>query len=165
MSWTDERVATLTKLWAEGLSASTIAAELGGVTRNAVIGKVHRLGLSGRAKPTGGAAKRARATSNKATYSAGTKKRAANSLTTKPNGTSAPAKSVVASLTEPKSKCLSLVDLTDKTCKWPHGDPAERDFHFCGHRTEEESPYCDYHSKLAYQPTSDKRREKRTATA
>ena len=53
MSWTDERVARLAKLWAEGLSASQIAADLGGVTRNAVIGKVHRLGLSGRAKPAG----------------------------------------------------------------------------------------------------------------
>src|SRR5476649_1611887 len=52
MSWTDERVALLTKLWADGLSASQIAAELGGITRNAVIGKVHRLGLSGRAKST-----------------------------------------------------------------------------------------------------------------
>src|ERR1041385_458667 len=50
MGWTDERVAQLTKLWADGLSASQIAAELGGITRNAVIGKVHRLGLSGRAK-------------------------------------------------------------------------------------------------------------------
>ena len=62
MSWTDERVARLSKLWAEGLSASQIATELGGVTRNAVIGKVHRLGLSGRAKSTaGGRPKRAAA--------------------------------------------------------------------------------------------------------
>ena len=52
MAWTEDRVATLTKLWAEGLSASQIAKELGEVTRNAVIGKVHRLGLSGRAKPS-----------------------------------------------------------------------------------------------------------------
>src|SRR5674476_385108 len=60
MSWTDERVALLTKLWADGLSASQIAAELGGVTRNAVIGKVHRLGLSGRAKSPSSASPRPR---------------------------------------------------------------------------------------------------------
>jgi len=59
MAWTDDRVATLTKLWADGLSASQIAKQLGGVTRNAVIGKVHRLGLSGRAKPSSPARKAA----------------------------------------------------------------------------------------------------------
>src|SRR5438093_13246123 len=59
MSWTDERVEKLKKLWADGLSASQIAGELGGVTRNAVIGKVHRLNLSGRAKPAGSAVPRA----------------------------------------------------------------------------------------------------------
>ena len=60
MSWTDERVELLKKLWSDGLSASQIAAELGGITRNAVIGKVHRLGLSGRAKSTSAAAPRPR---------------------------------------------------------------------------------------------------------
>src|SRR5437016_7824766 len=60
MSWTDERVELLKKLWADGLSASQIAAELGGITRNAVIGKVHRLGLSGRAKSPSSAAPRPR---------------------------------------------------------------------------------------------------------
>src|SRR5438309_1124763 len=60
MSWTDERVETLKKLWTDGLSASQIAAELGGITRNAVIGKVHRLGLSGRAKSPSSAAPRQR---------------------------------------------------------------------------------------------------------
>ncbi len=60
MTWTDERVETLKKLWTEGLSASQIAAELGGITRNAVIGKVHRLGLSGRAKSPSSAAPRPR---------------------------------------------------------------------------------------------------------
>src|SRR3954469_23529852 len=62
MNWTDERVETLKKLWADGLSASQIAAELGGITRNAVIGKVHRLGLSGRAKSPTSAAPRPRKT-------------------------------------------------------------------------------------------------------
>src|SRR5262245_23827496 len=60
MTWTDERVETLKKLWTEGLSASQIAAELGGVTRNAVIGKVHRLGLAGRAKSPSSTAPRPR---------------------------------------------------------------------------------------------------------
>ena len=159
MSWTDERVATLSKLWADGLSASQIAAELGGVTRNAVIGKVHRLGLSGRAKPANSSAKRAKRP---------------RSYTPKPrsNGRSVPslravdgssARSAVEDLVEPESLKLSLVELTETTCKWPHGDPTEAGFHFCGCKVKEGSPYCEYHSKLAFQPITDRRREKKRA--
>ena len=71
MTWTDERVETLKKLWTDGLSASQIAAELGGITRNAVIGKVHRLGLSGRAKSPSSAAPRPRKAAPASAHDAG----------------------------------------------------------------------------------------------
>ena len=159
MSWTDERVATLSKLWADGLSASQIAAELGGVTRNAVIGKVHRLGLSGRAKPASSSAKRAKRSKN---YSSKprTTSRSTPALRTSDG---ANLRSVVEDLVAPESLKLSLVELTETTCKWPHGDPTEDDFHFCGCKTKEDSPYCEYHSKLAFQPVTDRRREKKRA--
>lgn len=52
----------------------------------------------------------------------------------------------------------SILNLTDQTCKWPIGDPQDTDFHFCGHKPREASPYCEYHSRLAYQPVTDRRR-------
>jgi len=165
MSWTDDRVAKLSKLWADGLSASQIAAELGGVTRNAVIGKVHRLGLSGRAKPasTGGAktrrkpAPRSGGTSyqrpRSSTRSAGN---TALKMDVRPEARAKPIENLVA----PESKKLTLLDLTESTCKWPTGDPTRPGFSFCGHKTQEDKPYCEFHSKLAFQPPSERRRRR-----
>ncbi len=162
MSWTDERVATLTKLWADGLSASQIAAELGGVTRNAVIGKVHRLGLSGRAKTTNSGIKRAkRAASNRSGYNS--KPRTAKNGSGKSANLTLISAPVIEDIPVPESKKLELVDLTETTCKWPHGDPATNDFHFCGNKTKEDAPYCEYHCRMAYHQPVDKRREKRAA--
>ncbi len=162
MSWTDERVAILSKLWADGLSASQIAAELGGVTRNAVIGKVHRLGLSGRAKPTSSGIKRVKRAPRSGSYNS--RPRSSRSLATAKSGNlNAVPRIAVEDMVAPESKKLDLVDLTEKTCRWPHGDPATDDFHFCGHSTKDEAPYCEYHCKLAYQPTTDRRREKKAA--
>ena len=162
MSWTDERVATLKKLWADGLSASLIAAELGGVTRNAVIGKVHRLGLSGRAKTNGGGPKRTKKRVARSTnYNTKTRTQNRVPATTRDNSVAAVARRPVIDLVAPESKKLSLVELTEKTCKWPHGDPATDDFHFCGHSIKDDGPYCAYHSEMAFQPTADRRREKR----
>ncbi len=158
MSWTDDRVALLSKLWADGLSASQIAAELGGVTRNAVIGKVHRLGLSGRAKPANSSVKRAKRAS-KTTY---VKKPGARG-SSKGTSLSVVSRTVVEDMQEPESLKMELVDLTEKTCRWPHGDPATSDFHFCGHSCKEDGPYCEYHSRLAYQPATDRRRVNKTA--
>ena len=164
MSWTDDRVETLTKLWADGLSASQIAAELGGVTRNAVIGKVHRLGLSGRAKaksPNAARAKRApRATgySPRSRVSAKTADGRAIAINT-------PSRPPIEDMVAPEPKKLSVVELSDKCCRWPYGDPATDDFHFCGHSPKEDSPYCEYHSRLAFQPMADRRREKRAAAS
>ncbi|MEM9278029.1 MAG: GcrA family cell cycle regulator [Pseudomonadota bacterium] len=161
MSWTDERVAILSKLWADGLSASQIAAELGGVTRNAVIGKVHRLGLSGRAKPSSSGAKRVKRTTRSNGYNARPRTSARVPATNKADGLNSAARIAVEDMVAPESKKLELVELTDKTCKWPHGDPATGDFHFCGNKTKDGMPYCEYHCRLAFQPTADRRREKR----
>ena len=162
MSWTDERVATLSKLWADGLSASQIAAELGGVTRNAVIGKVHRLGLSGRAKPANTSSKRPKAI--RRSYNAKPRSAGRDTLPARAN-TGIPARTVITDIEKPEPLKLQLVDLTEKTCKWPYGDPATDDFFFCGHPTKEDSPYCDYCSRLAYQQASDRRREKQNSSA
>ncbi len=161
MSWTDDRVATLTKLWADGLSASQIAAELGGVTRNAVIGKVHRLGLSGRAKPASTSARKMKtATHSSSTYNSRPRALRTNGGRTPP---SAPVRPTIEDIPVPECKKIDLVDLTDKTCKWPHGDPATNDFHFCGNAPKDEAPYCEYHCRMAYQTVTDRRRNKRAA--
>lgn len=159
MSWTDDRVALLSKLWADGLSASQIAAELGGVTRNAVIGKVHRLGLSGRAKPANSSIKRTKRASKQTYAKSKTNPRGVN----KGTSLSVVTRTVVEDIPEPDSLKMELVDLTESTCRWPSGDPATSDFHFCGHKSKEDGPYCEYHSRLAYQPTTDRRRERKTA--
>jgi len=164
MSWTDERVETLKKMWGEGQSASQIAKELGGVTRNAVIGKVHRLGLSNRAGSGGGASKPAakEKVAKPAAPKAPPKAKAAPAsklakeepeldengipisaarraiipagqpLPPQPsaNEISPEALAKVADV-EKGAKKIGLMELTEKTCKWPVGDPATDDF-WCG---------------------------------
>src|SRR5262249_55787783 len=147
MSWTDERVEMLKKLWADGLSASQIAAELGGITRNAVIGKVHRLGLAGRAKSPSSTSPRPR------------KGRAHSPLLRVPRasmrGNTALAHAFeydVEPEPEPVDNVIpigqrrSLLELTEETCRWPIGDPGSADFFFCGGPTLTSLPYCAYHS-------------------
>lgn len=173
MNWTDERVEKLKRLWSEGLSASQIAAQLGGVSRNAVIGKVHRLSLPGRAK-AGGTVASARSTAAKRTTTAPRAPNYASRVTTRTvtraEGSTllqeeievgsaqvleyVPAKNVVV----PTSLRLTLTELTERTCKWPVGDPLKDDFHFCGCDSADTSPYCKFHAKLAYQPVSERRR-------
>ena len=164
MAWTDDRVATLTKLWAEGLSASQIAKQLGGVTRNAVIGKVHRLGLSGRAKPSSPARK---AAARKRAASSASRARTASK--SKPKAVRAPsvprAPRVVAKAPVPppppplEAKPMSngefatIMTITEHMCKWPIGDPGADNFRFCGRKTDPEEPYCLAHSRVAYQPS------------
>lgn len=166
MSWTDDRVARLSKLWADGLSASQIAADLGGVTRNAVIGKVHRLGLSGRVKPAGKSNAGARR------KPAGPRKTGATRPTMKQTSpgqgaagsTSQPHEDVMlkepVSLEAPASRKITLMQLTETTCKWPTGDPTMPGFSFCGHNSQDDKPYCEFHSKLAFQPASERRRRR-----
>ena len=161
MSWTDERGEVLKKMWGEGQSASQIAKELGGVTRNAVIGKVHRLGLSNRAG--GGGAKPA------AKEKAAPKPKAAAAPT--PAGQPQPPQPSANEISpealakvneiEKKAKKLSLMELTERTCKWPVGDPATEDFWFCGLAVKPGKPYCEAHVGVAFQPMSSRRDRRR----
>jgi GcrA cell cycle regulator len=162
MGWTDERVELLKKLWADGLSASQIAAELGGISRNAVIGKVHRLGLSGRAKSPSSAAPRPRKarSSGHMLRVARPTMRGNTALAFEYEPEPEPELAEI-----PVEQRKSLLQLSEKTCHWPVGDPGSQDFYFCGGETATDLPYCSYHSRIAYQPASDRRREKRAFRA
>ncbi len=210
MSWTDERVETLKKMWGEGQSASQIAKELGGVTRNAVIGKVHRLGLSTR---VGGAAAPVHAApapaakpvaKDKATPPAKPKDTAevppvmvddpdpvavvetdddededddapmpmsaarraiipaGQPLPPQPSANEiSPEALAKVSEVEKTAKKLTLLELTEKTCKWPVGDPATDNFWFCGLPVQQGKPYCEAHVGVAFQPMSARRDRRR----
>jgi GcrA cell cycle regulator len=170
MSWTNERVELLKKLWGDGLSASQIAGELGGVTRNAVIGKVHRLGLSGRAKSSSSSAKPRRART--ATPGSTAPKKPSHQPQTVgatalkadidpvPVVEAKPSVEPIADLV-PISQRASILTLTERTCKWPIGDPATDDFYFCGRQSDAGVPYCAHHCKIAYQPVADRRRDRK----
>ena len=222
MSWTDERVETLKKMWSDGQSASQIAKELGGVTRNAVIGKVHRLGLSNRAggpvdAPLVAGAPLLRAAGDddgaededfdldeaeeevspavvllravpdprpdvkveavKTEAKPGDRPAAAPVLSValrKPiisagqplppqpsaNEISPEALASVREV-EKKAKKLTLMELTERTCKWPIGDPATEDFWFCGLPSVAGKPYCEAHVGVAFQPMSARRDRRR----
>ena len=146
MGWTDERVSTLKKLWLEGLSASQIAKQLGGVTRNAVIGKVHRLGLSGRAAPSQPArpAFKPQRAARPAAPAPQPVRRAI--AVAQPPVVETPVRRVE----EPGS--ATVLTLGAHMCKWPIGDPSSDGFSFCGRRTGEDGPYCNEHARVAYQP-------------
>ena len=207
MSWTDERVETLKKMWAEGQSASQIAKELGGVTRNAVIGKVHRLGLSNRVGPGGMPEPEeeeiavpaadptpARAAPLDPPRAAEPPRVAERPATPAPAPAAAPASTAVvtpmpvrkaiipagqplppqpsaneispealASVreVEKRAKRLTLMELTERTCKWPIGDPATPDFWFCGLPSLPGKPYCEAHVGVAFQPMSARRDRRR----
>lgn len=169
MSWTDDRVEILKKLWGEGRTAAEIASELGGVTRNAVIGKAHRLKLSGRASPIQqGAKKKAAANSNavKAKVAAprAVKKTDAQNAAPSSDAVSvkkAVEKSMIAPVSveeiseaDKKRKRIPLVDLGACQCRWPLGDPRDSKFGFCGAKTDAGEVYCAEHTAVAYQVVS-----------
>ncbi len=165
MSWTDERIERLKKLWSEGLSASQIAAELGGVTRNAVIGKVHRLHLSGRVKTTSAAAQRSRKAARPVARAASPQRIVST------RGNLAVVQSVeaeemviyqpAANVVVPISRRISIMELREGTCRWPMGDPLLPEFVFCGGDCEVGKPYCGAHATIAYQPSLERRRSGR----
>lgn len=192
MSWTDERVELLKKMWGEGQSASQIAKELGGVTRNAVIGKVHRLGLSNRSTTTATpkTEAKAKAAPKPEAKPAAPKERAqpkpapaAAAAEVKPTNVTPLRRQIVpagqplppqpsaneispealarVSEVEKKAKKISLLDLTEKTCKWPVGDPATDDFWFCGLPSQAGKPYCEAHVGVAFQPMNARRDRRR----
>ena len=157
MNWTDERVEILKKLWSEGFSASQIAAELGGITRNAVIGKVHRLGLSGRAKPAAqaGRPRKPRGQSQMLRVSRPSTRgntALAQALELESELDLEPLDNVI-----PLGQRRTLLELNEETCRWPIGDPGNPDFFFCGGQSVTGLPYCSYHSRVAYQPVNMRR--------
>lgn len=190
MSWTDERVELLKKLWMEGKSASVIAKELGDVTRNAVIGKVHRLGLSNRntapapakpknakepvktAEPKGKAdvqprekpssAKQEPVTATSVMVRSKAIVPAGQPLPPQPSlNEISPELIEKAAEIEKRAHKLSLMELTEKTCKWPIGDPATENFWFCGHPSQTGKPYCETHNGVAFQQLQGRRDRRR----
>jgi GcrA cell cycle regulator len=194
MSWTDERVETLKRMWGEGQSASQIAKELGGVTRNAVIGKVHRLGLSNRAggdedeaapgPAPAAAAKPEPAPRPEPTPRAEAPRAAAPAAAPPSNVTPLPVRKAIIPAGQPlppqpslneispealasvrevekRARKLTLMELTERTCKWPIGDPATEDFWFCGLPSLAGKPYCEAHVGVAFQPMSARRDRRR----
>jgi GcrA cell cycle regulator len=162
MSWTDDRVEILKKLWSEGLSASQIATRLGGVTRNAVIGKVHRLGLSGRATTSRMKTHRPRA------RVATTKRLAKPRFASIPNSPlralyhadAEPYVPTVEELDIPLNERRTIQTLTESDCRWPIGDPQTPDFHFCNRSKIVGLPYCEFHARRAFQAPQPRRRER-----
>ena len=203
MSWTDERVETLKRMWADGQSASQIAKELGGVTRNAVIGKVHRLGLSNRVTGAGhaeepeddgvdaAAASVRRVEPARPTPDLAARAEPATRAPERPaapvapsNVTPLPLRKAIVPAGQPlppqpslneispealasvrevekRAKKLTLMELTERTCKWPIGDPATDDFWFCGLPSVPGKPYCEAHVGVAFQPMSARRDRRR----
>ncbi|WP_276946724.1 GcrA family cell cycle regulator [Haematobacter massiliensis] len=203
MSWTDERVETLKRMWGEGQSASQIAKELGGVTRNAVIGKVHRLGLSNRGpgekdeetvvetveeivvqetvievtvesvpepepEPVRVELSRIEPQPRVAPpppTQLSTRRPVTNGLQPLPPQPStneiSPETLASAREVEKRARKLTLLELTERTCKWPIGDPATEDFWFCGHAAAPGKPYCEAHVSVAFQPMSARRDRRR----
>jgi GcrA cell cycle regulator len=139
-TWTDDRIEILTKLWRDGRSASAIAHELGGVTRNAVIGKVHRLGLSGRATPARPGSRRARAPKAK---------RPVARVRRMPAATPWP----VEVEPVPLAGMSDVVSIGPRMCRWPIGDPKGEGFALCG-RPAVRGAYCAPHGAIAYRPTA-----------
>lgn len=161
MSWNDERVEALKKLWTEGLSASQIANRIGGVTRNAVIGKVHRLGLSGRAPTSRTAVARPRPRIAAPRRPAKPRFAAIGPVAIK-NHFQLEAEPYVSSYEEidiPLAERKSLLDLADSSCRWPIGDPQLAAFHFCNRSKMSGLPYCEYHARRAFQPVQPRRRD------
>ena len=144
MSWTDDRIEMLRAHWDAGMTASQIAEALGeGVSRNAVIGKAHRLGLEARPSPV----------------------KVTEAVSAAVHAIVPAAEGVMAAVTAPKvspkrpSRAVApvkparttLLDLSEKVCKWPIGHPGDKDFHFCGKAAQASFPYCTEHCAIAYQ--------------
>jgi GcrA cell cycle regulator len=162
MSWTDERVELLKKLWSDGLSASQIAAELGGITRNAVIGKVHRLGLSGRAKsPSSTAPRQRKARAHPHIMRVARPAMRGNTALAQAFDYEIEVEPELVDNIIPMGQRRNILELTEETCRWPIGDPGSAEFFFCGGQTTTGLPYCGHHSRIAYQPAGDRRRDRR----
>ena len=151
MSWSPEREEKLRELWKKGHSASQIASMLGDTTRNAVIGKAHRLNLE------------ARMTSKKKQVTAGKQKNSSlKEYKTQKLGRKARFKALLLDKNFEGENPLKLEELTDKTCRWPIGHPHEENFYFCGRQSMEKLPYCKLHVLYAFQPKNAKEEDQIT---
>ena len=144
MSWTTEKQEKLKELWKKGLTASQIATELGDTTRNAVIGKAHRLNLESRGP------------SKKSTLKSGEEKSLKPELKTQKLGRKAKFKALLIDKSFEAENPKKLEELNDETCRWPLGHPNEENFYFCGRKPLEKFPYCKLHVLYAFQPKNAK---------
>ena len=143
MSWTNEKVEKLKNLWSKGHTASQIAEMLGDTTRNAVIGKAHRLNLEARAP-------------SKSTGVSSSKENKPLRRGLAPTSRKAKFQSILLDKSFEPENPKSLENLTDETCKWPIGHPNEEKFYFCGRKSEGDFPYCKLHVLYAFQPKGTK---------
>lgn len=142
MPWTEDRCELLVGLWKDGLSASQIARQLGGTSRNAVIGKIHRLGfgprtVEGRAPIT----RVARRTPDRPAFHYFGIKQATDIPTLNDEPTA---------LTNSDGVLFGVMEISVGQCRWPHGEAKSKSFHFCAHPTWKTSPYCEHHSARAW---------------
>jgi len=165
MSWTLERIGELQKLWAEGLSTAEIGRRLG-VSKNAVVGKAHRLKLAGRQSPIDPARRQARkaaAAADKARIAQ--PKSATRTARTAPQKPAAPKPAIAAAKPPPPLRRKRSADQKGPACQWPFGDPRLPGFHFCGAPSEPGKPYCDEHCARAYNRVSSSQTSSRAAAA
>ena len=144
MSWTDEKVAKLKELWGKGSTASQIAEIIGGITRNAVIGKAHRLNLSAKIKT--------RAAASKETYNVSNNNQNVNGRKGRRNKF----RSLIIDKNFEPENPKQLEELDENSCKWPIGHPDEKSFYFCGRSSLKDFSYCKLHLLYAYQPKGKK---------
>ena len=146
MSWTEEKVAKLKELWGKGNTASQIAEIIGGISRNAVIGKAHRLNLSAKIKTRA-------ATSNQSFENSTNEK---NIASTTKRGRKSKFKSLIIDKNFEPENPKQLEELDENSCKWPIGHPDEKSFYFCGRSSLKDFSYCKLHLLYAYQPKGKK---------
>ena len=144
MSWNEEKIAKLKELWGKGSTASQIAEIIGGLSRNAVIGKAHRLNLSAKTK--------VRNTSSNQDLKKNTEE---DSLKQKRGRKSKFQSLIIEKDFEPENP-KKLEELDDSSCKWPVGHPEEEAFYFCGRSSLKDFSYCKLHLLYAYQPKGKK---------